>query len=564
MKLRKILIIGTLIFSAAYTGCGDDGGGGGGGNSAKPGNPGTPPEPSAPAQRLATRSLGQISAGAEHTCALTAEGGVLCWGKGASGRLGNGGASSNIHYPVPTVPVVNVNGNALTNIVQVSAGGEHTCALTDEGEVFCWGKAGSGRLGNDCNSSCTDKNHAVAVVAEDGSTDSLTGIIQIGMGDAHTCALTDEGKVFCWGAGGGGRLGNNAISNKDHPVPVVSSSDANAPPLTGIVQIDIGDGHACALTAEGTIKCWGEGINGVLGNGIEANSSVPVNVIPNQGGSPLTGIIQVSSGNAFTCALTSSSEVKCWGTGVAGRLGNDDTSKQLYPVSVVDGDGSNTPLTGIIKIETGAAIACALTVGNSVKCWGYGYRGRLGNDDTTVKDHPVAVVRESGSPFALSHIVQVSAGNAHACALTYSGEVLCWGEGGFGQLGNNATDNQTAPVAVVSDSSGTPFHVGLWRREYHCYDDDTCEIDPDSLIRPVLTGAREGTSATPEVEVLGIGRRRERHPPPRRQMPATESIGTGTVATGKDECDHHPDNLSDCQNTTAFMPKSGRSAPRVG
>ena len=105
----------------------------------------------------------------------------------------------------------------------------------------------------------------------------------------------------------------------------------------------------------------------------------------------------------------------------------------------------------------------------------------------------VIVVAEKGSPFALTGIVQISAGHPHSCALNKNGEVLCWGRGNRGQLGNDATDDHAAPVTVVdADSSTTPLNAGVWRREYHCYDDDTCEIDPDSLIRPVLTGATGG------------------------------------------------------------------------
>ena len=86
--------------------------------------------------------------------------------------------------------------------------------------------------------------------------------------------------------------------------------------------------------------------------------------------------------------------------------------------------------------------------------------------------------------------------------------MLCWGRGDSGQLGNNnAIDNQSAPVKVVADASDTPaiFNVGVWRGEYRCWEDDgTCEINPDSLLRPVLTGAREGASTTPAVKVLGV------------------------------------------------------------
>ena len=529
MKLRKILIIGTLIFSAAHTGCGDDGGGGGGGNSAKRGSPKAPQ-----AQRLATRSLGQISAGDYHTCALTGSGKVFCWGDGLTGQLGNG-ANADLNRPDSSKPVEDENGNALTSIIQVSAGGEHTCALNGEGSVFCWGKAANGRLGNDCNSSCsTNKNHAVAVVDGDGSTNPLTGIIQISAGSLHTCALTDGGEVLCWGEGSFGRLGNHSIASKDHPVSALNL-DNSSTPVTDILQISAGGGHTCALTVDGNLKCWGNGENGRLGIGSspQYRSRADIVVDGDNSSTPLSGIVQIATGTKHTCALTEVGGVKCWGNGGNGALGNGDTSvNKDHPVDVIASDGSSDLLSGIVQVNTGNGNTCALTARGGVLCWGANASGELGDDTTANKDHPVNVVTESGGSFALSGIVQIDGKNFHHCALTLSGEIRCWGFGNNGELGNNATDNHAAPVAVVSDTSGTHFHAGLWRREYHCYDDDTCEIDPDSLIRPVLTGAREGTSGTPEVEVLGleVGESVTLH---QDAKCLTESIGTGTVATGE-------------------------------
>ena len=520
MRLKKLLFIATLIFSTAYTGCGDDGGGGGGGNSAKPGNPGNPgTPPEAPqVQRLATRSLGQISVGGGQSCAVTPTGKVLCWGRGVAGQLGNG-TDANLNRPDSSKPVVDENGNALVGIVQVSIGGGHLCALSEEGRVYCWGGAVHGQLGNNCDSSCTNKNHAVAVVAKDGSTDPLTGIIQVSAGEDYTCALTDAGEVLCWGRNVHGQLGYGSGGLTDHPVSVVTSGDDNAPHLSGIIQISAGGAHACALTVEGAVTCWGNGVYGQLGNKKIANSNYAVDVVTsNSDTAPLTGIVQINAGYLHTCAVTSAGGVKCWG--ISNGLGDGGNANKSYPVDVVaSGDDNAPPLASITDIAIGDAFSCALDSSSSIKCWGTGTFGQLGNDSTNSTNYPVDVIAESGSPFALSGIVQISSrGAAHICALTSSGEIVCWGNGGQGRLGNNATDNHSAPVPVVSDTNGTPFHVGLWRRQYHCYDDDTCEIDPDSLIRPVLTGAREGTSATPEVEVLGLEVGESCHPPPRRQM----------------------------------------------
>ena len=549
MQLKRFFIIATVIFSAGYTGCGDDGGGGGNG---KPRGPKVPQ-----IQKLATRSLGQVSGGSAYTCAVTITGKVLCWGSGNHGKMGNG-SDSDLRHPDSSKPVLDGNGDALTDIVQVGLGDHHACAVTTVGKVWCWGKAQYGRLGNDCDSNCTDKNQAVAVVDGDGGTDPLTGIIQVTAGNRHTCALTDAKKVLCWGSGANGQLGNGeTVNEKNHPVGVVSSGDADAPLLGGIVQISAGDFHTCALTVEGTVKCWGEGTSGRLGDDTNTAKNHPADVVALTGSTaPLADIVQVSSGGAHTCALTSGGSVKCWGYGGRGNLGYGGTDDKNHPVDVAVSSDDNAPLlTGIVQISTGASFSCALTQAGGVKCWGYGELRSLGNDDTTSANHPVDVVKESGSPFSLSGIIQIASGYYHSCGLTIAGEIKCWGPGSVGQLGNNATDNHAAPVAVVSDTSGTHFHAGLWRREYHCYSDDTCEIDPDSLIRPVLTGARSGASQTPEVEVLGLeeGESVTLHTDAKC---LTGSIGTGTVATGETSVTIRPD--------TGFVVRESTIYAKVG
>ena len=407
-----------------------------------------------------------ISAGGIHTCALTSGGKVKCWGFGGSGLLGNDDTSNKDH----PVDVVDGRGSriALANIVQVSAGYGHTCAVTSAGGVKCWGKGGHGQLGNDASSS---KEYPVDVVDGDGSVTALTGIVQVSAGDGYTCALTTSGGVKCWGDGGGGVLGNDAYSDKDHPVTVVDA-DGSSTSLANIVQVSAGDDHTCAVTSAGGVKCWGRGSNGKLGNDASSSKEYPVDVVDGNGSNTaLTGIIQVSAGDDHTCAVTSAGGVKCWGKGGHGQLGNDASSSKEYPVDVVDGNGSNTALTGIIQVSAGDDHTCAVTSGSNVKCWGYGFNGRLGNDASSSKDYPVDVVDGDDSTTALANIVQVSAGGSHTCALTSTGGVKCWGghpDGTGGSLGDDcnpgtihsACTDKDHPVDVVDgDGSSTPLDI---------------------------------------------------------------------------------------------------------
>ena len=397
-------------------------------------------------------NISQISAGSSHTCALTTSGGVKCWGSGRNGRLGNDDTDST-DAPVDVVDEDGGSGT-LTGISQISAGADHTCAVTSAGGVKCWGEGGLGELGND---GTADKDAPVDVVDEDGGSGTLAGIVQVSAGSPHTCAVTSSGGVKCWGRGRNGQLGNDDTGNTDAPVAVVDG-DGSSTPLANISQTSAGISHTCALTTSGGVKCWGHGSYGQLGND-GAFYEYPVAVVDGDGSStPLANISQISAGSSHTCALTTSGGVKCWGSGTFGRLGNDGTSSTDAPVDVVDEDGGSGTLAGIVQVSAGDSYTCALTSTGGVKCWGLGSNGRLGNDGTSSTDAPVDVVDGDGSSTPLANISQISVGSYHTCAVTSSGGVKCWGNGSSGQLGNDGTSSTDAPVDVVDgDGNSTPL-----------------------------------------------------------------------------------------------------------
>ncbi len=232
-----------------------------------------------------------VAVGERHSCALTAAGGVKCWGNNHNGQLGDGTRSDQI-------TPVDVTG--LTNGVQaVTAGWRHTCALTVAGGVKCWGNNHDGRLGDGTED---DKKTPVDVTG-------LTGLRAVAAGWRHTCALTAVGGVKCWGNNHNGQLGDGTRSDRTTPVDVVGL-------VSGITAVAAGWRHTCALTVAGGVRCWGKNHDGQLGDETAINSNTPVDVRGLEG-----KVTVIAAGGQHTCAVPDS-YVKCWGDNEDGQLGD--------------------------------------------------------------------------------------------------------------------------------------------------------------------------------------------------------------------------------------------------
>jgi alpha-tubulin suppressor-like RCC1 family protein len=296
----------------------------------------------------------------------------------------------------------------------VSAGSAHTCALLSSGTVKCWGDNNSGQLGD---------GSATHYSSTPVSVSGISTASQVSAGSYHSCALLDDGTVKCWGVNDYGQLGDGSTTDSSTPVSV--SGIANA------TKISVGSYYSCALLSGGAVKCWGYNYDGELGNGSTIDySSTPVSV------SGISTASQVSAGRYHSCALLSGGAVKCWGYNYDGELGNGSTiDYSSTPVSV-SGISTATQISG------GGYHSCALLSGGAVKCWGNNGYGELGNGST---------IDSSSTPVpvsAISTATQISGGGHHSCALLSDSTVECWGYNGYGQLGNDSTNNRSTPVQV--------------------------------------------------------------------------------------------------------------------
>ncbi|MFK7779585.1 MAG: RCC1 repeat-containing protein, partial [Candidatus Gracilibacteria bacterium] len=363
-----------------------------------------------------------ISAGVMHSCGLTTEGGIKCWGKNTRGQLGDG---TSIDSLIP----VNVSGLD-SGVVSVSVGYDHTCALLDTGGMQCWGSNQFGQLGNGETLLLNGSSQASRLPVDVSGLNS--GVAKISVGQRISCAVLDNGSVKCWGYNVFGQLGDGT---KTHSSVPVNASGLNS----GIVDISLGGSHSCVLLDTGGMKCWGNNSNGQLGDGTRNLSLTPVNV-----SGLSSGIVDISLGNAYSCALLDSGTIECWGANYNGQLGNLTAKYSVIPVKV---SGLNS---GIVSISSGNNHSCALLDNGSVKCWGLNTWGQLGDGTTNESFEPINVT-------GLSGVSGISGGSDYTCALLNTGSIKCWGSNPYGQLGDGTIYNYTE--LFLSQLEGLPNNI---------------------------------------------------------------------------------------------------------
>ncbi len=295
----------------------------------------------------------------------------------------------------------------------IAAGNRHSCAIREGGKVYCWGYGPL--LGN---GSTAPANPPLLVSA-------LADAVGVTAGYEHSCALRATGEVWCWGASGLGQTGNGSTGGTPTPALVSGLADA--------VAVSAGDYHNCALRATGEVSCWGYGGYGQLGHGSNPGA-MPTPVVV----SGLTDAVGIAAGANHSCALRATGEVSCWGHGGYGQLGHGSTPFSEPTPVVVSG------LTDAVGIAVGTYHSCATRATGEVNCWGRGFEGQGGNGSTVPPTRPTPVLVSD-----LWDAEAVEAGAIHSCAMRATGEVLCWGHGGDGRLGNGGTAMSTIPVRAL-------------------------------------------------------------------------------------------------------------------
>jgi alpha-tubulin suppressor-like RCC1 family protein len=364
------------------------------------------------------RAYQSVATGGEHTCAVSEDGSAYCWGRGLDGELGIG-VKENRGRPT-RVP-------GTFDFAQITAGDAHTCALAVNGAGFCWGSNADGQRGNP-----SDLREAEPVPL-------LTQVRfhSISAGGRHTCALSLELFAYCWGANSFGQLGNGTTGNASVPTPVSGAIK--------FVQLSSGGEHTCGITADGRAYCWGRNQYGQLGNGSANLSAAPVQVTSS------VSLAQISAGVAHTCATAVNGQFYCWGSDVFGELGvgaaYDGMPGAALPLAV----SGQFPLLGMgASVHAGVYQTCAIAQDRTGRCWGRGEFGQIGNGRLEDQYFPQPLFLQPqylhfGDLFTPTALA--AGGATHICALAER-SVFCWGMGTSGQLGVPGSSYAPLPQRV--------------------------------------------------------------------------------------------------------------------
>ena len=364
-----------------------------------------------------------ISAGIAHACAVTASGGVLCWGANDFGQLGDGTTAT------PANPASVVGLPATATVTSVATGSDYTCALTSSGNIWCWGDNSAGQLGD---GTFTQSSVPVQVLNPSGDA-ALSGVIAIAAGQNHTCAVAGDGSALCWGDNSHGELGNGSFLGSNLPVPVSGLTST-------VAAISAGSYFTCAVTTGETALCWGEDSSGQLGGGSAVGDSVPTAVVVGVSSTAqLNGVVAISAGVENACAVATGGTVFCWGANTSGQLGNGTTgAPSSVPVAVLNPDGQSA-LGGVTTVKGGLDDFCAVTGAGAAYCWGANQRAQIGEASDAGTNLPAPVSLLPGD------VMAIATGYHQTCALTNGGAALCWALSGGGQTSGGSAPVSPAP-----------------------------------------------------------------------------------------------------------------------
>ena len=378
-----------------------------------------------------------IASGREHSCGLQADGSAYCWGQNRLGQVGNGTLS-------PAVVSLPVRVQTSVRFKSITVGAEHTCAIDLDNLAWCWGSNDSSQLGRVPASSPSTGTlfSTTPVLVLPNSSSNFVEFQSISAGSQHTCAIDLSGAAWCWGSNLLARAGIDV--NLCGGAPVTTQCDFFRPVMTvasssffnlRFTSISAGDLNTCGIDTVGFVHCWGASF--LRGRSFTGSPDHPTDVPHVSNFAPA---VSVSAGSRSVCAVSGTGELFCWGNHDHGQLGNgapiSPSASSVTPVRVAGPQD-------YASVAVGAAYACARTLTDSARCWGFNNRHQLGIDSMPGPETNVPM-----SVIGLGTTL-VTTGAAHVCSLDAAGVVACWGDNSAGQIGHGLTGTPPPTSSVV-------------------------------------------------------------------------------------------------------------------
>ena len=394
-------------------------------------------------------------------CAIKNDASLWCFGDNHEGLLGLGENPLETDTP-----------NRLTQIdkaISVSVGGSHACSVNDDNQLWCWGQNDQGQIGN---------NLVVGPSAqfEPQLFDERQNWSQVTAGIAHNCALTVEGKLFCWGRNHYGATGTSESAQ------LVTGWEILDVPELSWNAVAAAGASSCALKVDRSLWCWGENGETPLGNTSNFHLQTPAQV----------GVFQwesLSAGERHACGIQGDRSLHCWGQNDAKQVSSSDQDVLIAPHLVSDARWN--------AVSVGTDHACGIHEDGSIFCWGKNNAGQTGQAAGETTESPQTIVHE---PI----FDQVSSGANHTCAIDAQKALYCWGKNDVGQLGiaHTVTEQTHLPQQVVADSV-TAFQDVAVGHDHACAIDEEhglwcwgkndrgqCGVDAEenSMVSPIRVG----------------------------------------------------------------------------
>ena len=265
----------------------------------------------------------------------------------------------------------------------------------------------------------------------------------VSVGAAHSCAIRLDGHLYCWGSNASGQLGVGEARGKcGRPSSECEGGPRAVAPALRFVAVSAGQRHACAITTEQVLYCWGENLQFQTATQGEAFVHVPVVVAPS------LNFMDVGAGATHSCAVRTNGVVYCWGDGTLGALGRGDTVSSVFPAPIASAER-------FVRVRSGRLRSCAIALDGGLWCWGLEWESTDGNLDffhERLSPHRIA---------GLPPVRDVSVSSSSICAVALDGTAYCWEANGFAQLGLGNIIGTAIPTAVLTSERFTGVSSGI-------------------------------------------------------------------------------------------------------